>query len=126
MTFSVVLGRHSGYLRVDVAGQTSLQDFEGLVARMAAEVERLEDGRILLDLRQVQGRLSTSEQQVVGEMAATRLSRLHRLASIVPRGEITRNSERSAVRAGLQVRVFDSEPGALAWLLEGGDSAGQA
>lgn len=118
MGFTVAIARNSKYLRVEVAGPTSLRSFAALVAQIAAEVERFEDHRILLDLREVHGRLSTSEQQLVGELAATRFPLLYKLASIVPRGEITRNSERSAVRRGLQVRVFDSESGAVAWLLQ--------
>ena len=118
MTFTVAIARNSKYLRVDVAGPTSFRAFVALVAQIAAEIEQFEDNRILLDLRQVNGRLSTTEQQLVGELAPTRFPLLYKLASIVPEGEITRNSERSAVRHGLQVRVFQSEATALAWLLQ--------
>ena len=118
MPFNVTSKRLPGYVRYNVAGPASLKSFADLVLQVAAETERYEDDRVLLDLRKVENRMSTSEQQLIGEMAATRLPLLFKLASIVAKGEITRNSERAAVNKGLQVRVFDSEPSALAWLLE--------
>lgn len=118
MPFDVTVRRRPDYVRYNAAGPTSLKSFAELIVLMAAETGRYEDDRVLLDLRKVKGRLTTSEQQLIGEMAAARLPLLFKLASIVPVGEITRNSERAATGKGLQVRVFDSEPGALAWLLE--------
>ena len=59
------------------------------------------------------------EQQLVGEMVAARLPLLFKLASVVPVGEITRNSERAATEQGLEVKVFDDESAAMSWLLEG-------
>lgn len=118
MTLTVAIARNSNYLRVDVAGPASFAGFAALLAQIAAEVERFGDHRILFDLRQVQGRLSTNEQQLVGELAATRFPLLYKLASIVPQGEITRNSERSAVGLGLQLKVFHSEATAIDWLLQ--------
>lgn len=117
MPFDVTVERCSEYVRYNAAGRTSFKRFAGLVMLMAADIEQYEDDRVLLDLRQVEGRLSTEEQQTVGEIAATKLPLLFKLASIVPEGEITRNSERTALSKGLQMRVFDSEPGALSWLL---------
>jgi hypothetical protein len=71
-----------------------------------------------VDLRQVEGRLTTHEQQLVGELVASKLPLVNKLASIVHVGEVTHNSERAAVGAGVQLRVFDSKFAALAWLLE--------
>jgi hypothetical protein len=118
MPFDLIVQRRPEYVRYNAAGPTSLKSFAELVVFVAADIERYEDDRVLLDLRQVKGRLTTSEQQLIGEMAATRFPLLFKLASIVPQGEVTGNSERAAVSKGLQVRVFDSEPAALAWLLE--------
>jgi hypothetical protein len=41
-----------------------------------------------------------------------------RLASIVPADQITRTSEKVAVKQGLQLRVFTSMTEAIRWLLE--------
>lgn len=119
MPFDVTVQRSPGYARYAVSGRTSLSRFARLIAGIAEDVDQFEDDRVLVDLRSVSGRLSTSEQQMVGELIAAALPMVFKLASIVPAGEITRNSERAAVKAGLQVKVFDNEAGALAWLLEG-------
>jgi hypothetical protein len=86
---------------------------------MAADIEQYEDDRVLLDLRGVEGRLTTIEQQRIGQMVAAELPLLFKLASVVPSGEITRNSEHAAAKLGLEVKVFDDEAAALFWLLEG-------
>ena len=117
MPFDVTVKRHPEYVRFTAAGPTSLKNFAELLVKMAADIDRFEHDCALLDLRMVEGRLTTSEQQLVGEMAAVKLPLLFKLASVVPVGEITRNSERAAASKGLQVRVFDSEPAALDWLL---------
>ena len=119
MPFSVTIHRYPEYVRYNAAGRTSFKRFAGLLALMAADIDQFEDDRVMLDLRDVEGRLTTSEQQLLGELVAARLPLIFKLVSVVPRGEITRNSERTAKSNGLQVRVFDSETGALTWLLEG-------
>jgi len=117
MTFTITVKRNPGYVRYDVAGLASLKSFADLVVRVSAETEQFEDDRVLLDLRKIENKMSSSEQHLVGEMAAARLPLLFKLASIVRPGDITRNSERAAVSRGLQVQVFDAEPPALDWLL---------
>jgi hypothetical protein len=54
----------------------------------------------------------------IGEAAAKQLKHVERLASIVPADQITRTSEKVAVKQGLQLRVFTSMTEAIRWLLE--------
>jgi hypothetical protein len=119
MPFDVTVERFPDYVRYNAAGGSSYKRFAGLVMLMAADIETFQDDRVLVDLRRVEGRLTTEEQQMIGELVAERLPLLYRLASLVPEGEITRNSEREAVRLGFALRVFDSESAALGWLLDG-------
>jgi hypothetical protein len=119
MPFDVKIERYREYVRYSIAGRTSLKRFAKLFFGMATDIEQFEDDRALLDLRGVEGRLSRVEQQLIGEMVATRLPLLFKLASVVPIGEITRNSEHAASQLGLDVKVFDEEVAALLWLLEG-------
>jgi hypothetical protein len=119
MSFSVKVKRSPHYVRFVVAGNASLKNFADLFGVVGQQVEQYEDVKALFDLRRVVGRLTSSEQMLLGEIVALKLPLLFKLASLVPVGEITRNSERAALSKGLAVRVFDSEPEALAWLLEG-------
>ncbi|MFC5497335.1 STAS/SEC14 domain-containing protein [Caenimonas terrae] len=119
MPFEVTVDRHPDYVRYNVAGPTSLREFAELTLLVAGDVDRYEDDRVLIDLRRVEGRLTRQEQTLIGELGAGKLQLLFKLASIVPPGEITRNTEQAAVAVGLQMRVFDAEPEALAWLLDG-------
>jgi hypothetical protein len=119
MPFEVKVSRTAAYARYDVSGTTSLKRFARLIAGIADDVEQFEDVRVLVDLRQVDGRLLTSEQILVGDMAGRQAPMLYKLASLVPAGEFTGNSARAAERKGLELRVFISEAAALEWLLEG-------
>lgn len=119
MPFSVQVQRSAQYVRFAVRGNTSLKNFADLFGVVGAQVEKYEDVKALFDLRGVVGRLTSSEQLLLGEIVALKLPLLFKVASLVPVGEITRLSERAALSKGLVVRIFDSEPEALDWLLDG-------
>lgn len=119
MPFTLKVKRSPQYVRFSVTGKTSLKNFADLFGVVGGQVEKYEDLKALFDLRGVVGRLTTAEQLLLGEIVALKLPLLFKVASLVPVGEITRNSERAALSKGLVVRIFDSEPEALAWLLDG-------
>jgi hypothetical protein len=116
MELTLTCTRSHEYVRYAVEGQASLKNFAALLLVVAEDLGQYEDSYVLLDLRAVQGRLTSAEQALLGEMGATRLPFLAKLASLVPPQEITRNSERKAREKGLRVRVFVSETEAIAWL----------
>lgn len=118
MPFSVKVKRSPQYVRFVIAGDSSLKNFADLFGVVGGEVDKYEDVKVLFDLRRVVGRLTSSEQVLLGEIVALKLPLLFKVASLVPVGEITRNSERAALSKGLVARIFDSEPEAVAWLLD--------
>jgi hypothetical protein len=71
---------------------------------------------MLVDLRQVQGELTPTEQIFLGELVAQDLPHLERVASVVPPESITRNSETAARELGMKLRVFTSKDDAVGWL----------
>ena len=119
MPFEVTVTRLPEYVRYEAAGPTSLKNFVDLLSFAGAETELYEDLKVLFDLRGVEGRLTRSEQLLVGEVVAIKLPLSFKVASLVPVGEMTRNSERAALSKGVTVRIFDSESEALSWLLDG-------
>lgn len=74
--------------------------------------------RLLIDMRGVSKLHSFTDQFALGHAAARKLRHLQKLASLVPQGRTTRNSERAARGAGLDLRVFESQQEALTWLCE--------
>lgn len=117
MPFDVTVTRTTRFVRYDVAGPTSLKHFSELIIFMAADTAHFEDAVVLVDVTAVEGRLTFTEQLLVGEMGALKLPYVFKIASLVPPGEITRNTERAAAKKGMQGRAFDCEEEALAWLL---------
>lgn len=116
MTFTTQVTRHRGYVRVNVAGPASIRAFVELISTVGRETVYWSDRRVLVDLRQVEGALTPTEQVFLGELVAQDLSHIERMASVVPPAEITHNSERAAQQLGAQLQVFDSEAEATAWL----------
>lgn len=116
MAFTTRVVRLPAYVRVDVAGPTSIRDFVELISTVGQETVYWSDRRVLVDLRQVEGALTPTEQIFLGELVAQDLSHIERMASVVPPEQITYNSERAAQELGSQLRVFDDEAEAIAWI----------
>jgi hypothetical protein len=116
MSFNTRIVRFPGYVQVQVEGPNSIGDFVDLVTNVGQETVFWSDRRVLVDLRRVQGRPTTDEQIFLGELVAQSLGHLERIASIVPPEQITHNSERAAQQLGTQLRVFDNEQDAVAWI----------
>ena len=116
MAFTTRVTRFPDYVRVHVAGPTSIKDFVELISTVGQETVFWSDRKVLVDLREVEGVLSTTEQIFLGELVAQNLTHIERMASIVPAEQVTRNSERAAQQLGTQLRVFDREADAIAWI----------
>lgn len=106
--------RHS-VLRVH--GEPTLGQFMSFLQLIAVETSGWPARRLLVDLRGVRTLTSFTEHYAIGEESARQLRHLHRVASLVPADRITRASEKTAQRSGLNLVVFTHEAEALTWLL---------
>jgi hypothetical protein len=120
MAFSVVLTRFTQYVQLAVAGPATMKNFVELVDTMGQETVLWSDRRVLVDLREVEGELTSTEQVFLGELVAQDLPHLERVASVVPPDRITRNSETAARDLGMKLRVFTSKDDAVGWLTAAG------
>jgi hypothetical protein len=73
---------------------------------------------VLCDLRQVIGRLGFTDQFFIGDVVAQKLQHVEKLATLVASDPASYNSPKVASRLGLNIRTFDSEAEAIAWLQE--------
>lgn len=105
------------YSVVRVEGEPSLGQFLSFLQILGIETSGWPHRRVLFDLRGVRTLTSFTEHYAIGEEAARQFRHLHRLASVVPADRITRASEKTAQRSGLNLMVFTDEGAALAWLL---------
>ena len=105
------------YSVVRVEGEPSLGQFLSFLQLLGVETAGWAQRRVLFDLRGVRTLTSFTEHYAVGEEAARQFRHLHRLASVVPADRITRASEKTAQRSGLNLVVFTDEGAALVWLL---------
>lgn len=117
MSFTISTTRFPEYVQLTVSGTADLRNFVELVETAEQETVYWSDRRLLADLRNVEGRLTATEQIFLGELVAQNLPHLDRMASVVPENEITRNSEKAAQQLGMKLRVFTSRDEAVAWLL---------
>lgn len=116
MQFQVV--RATRFVRVEVKGPADVVAFVRGIHAVAADTLAQGDRLLLVNLLQVEESLDSTGHFVLGEQVARQLSHLSRLASVVPTARMTRTSEKVARAHGVQLRVFDAEPPALAWLLD--------
>jgi hypothetical protein len=116
MSFDLAIDRTAHFVRVTVTGRPSLGQLLSLVHLLGVESEDWQDEMVLVDLRGVLTPFDHAEQFRIGEEAALSLSHIERIASVVPPERVTRVSEKAAQRNGTNVRVFDDEEQAIAWL----------
>jgi hypothetical protein len=105
-----------GYSVVRVAGEPSLGQFLSFMHLIAVETARWKTRRVLFDLRGVLTLTTFTEHYAIGEESARQLGHLHRVASLVEPHRITRASEKTAQRSGMNLMVFTDEAEAIAWL----------
>ena len=118
MPFTITAERRPAHVRFHVSGPASLKNYFDLIDYAAKETQVGGDKRALVDLRGVVGRLSFTDQFFIGDVVSQKLTHLHRIATVVPEDPATYNSEKVANRKGINLRSFDSEELAVAWLLE--------
>lgn len=116
MSFDLAIDRTAQFVRVTVTGKPSLGQMLSLIHLLGVESETWLDDKVLVDLRGVLTPFDHAEQFRIGEEAAASLSHMERIASVVPTERVTRVSEKAARRNGTNVRVFDDETAAVAWL----------
>jgi hypothetical protein len=116
MDFDLAIDTMAHYIRVRITGGPSIGQLLSLIHLVGVESETWEQDKVLVDLREVVTPFSHPEQFRIGEEAAASLSHMRRIASVVPPERVTRVSEKAARRNGVNVRVFDDEQQAIAWL----------
>jgi hypothetical protein len=116
MDFDVAIDHGLHYVRVTIHGRVAIEELLAMIHLLGVESEAWPAPRILVDLRGVATPFTRPEQFHIGEAAAASLSHMDKIASLVPTERITRVGERAAQRDGANVRVFDDEPAAVAWL----------
>ena len=118
MSFDVTVRHQPRFVRVTIVGRPAFEELVTLIHLLGVESETWPQARALVDLRGVSTPFSHLQQHSIGVAAAASLSHMDRIASVVPPERLTRVSERAAQRDGTNVRVFDGEEAALAWLRE--------
>ena len=118
MAFDLSVARTPDCMRVTITGSPEIGELLSLIHTLGVESETWPLDRLLVDLRGIVTLFTQVEQFRVGEEAAASFSHMDCLASLVPPERVTRVSEKAARRSGANVRVFDDEQEALAWLRE--------
>lgn len=118
MPFQALPDRLPQYLHLRVSGPASLKNYFDLIDESAKRPQAEGVGRVLCDLRGVVGRLSFTDQFFIGDVVGQKLQHLEKIASLVASDPDSYNSPKVAKRMGLDLRSFDSEAQAVAWLLE--------
>ena len=112
--FTVEQREHYTVVRVD--GEPDLDSFIAFVQEVGMQSRDWGQRRLLVDLRSIRSLRAFTEHYAIGEAVGRHLGHLQRVASVVPGDRLTRASEKTAKRAGVNLTVFTSEGEAIAWL----------
>jgi hypothetical protein len=118
MSLSFKVEHLESYSVVRLEGEPSLGQFLSFLQLIAIETAGWPSKRALFDLRGVRTLTTFTEHYAIGEEAARQLGHLHRIASVVDPDRITRASEKTARRSGVNLTVFTDEAEAIAWLTD--------
>lgn len=114
--FDLSVKRRDGYMRVVLSGAPSVGHILSLLHVLGVESEAWPHPRFVMDVLGVSTPLTTQDEFEIGLQMSTSLRHLDRVAILVRSERVTRVSERAAVRNGVEVRVFDLESEAVAWM----------
>ena len=117
MNFDVLIDQKPRYVRIALTGSPSIGQMLSMIHLLGVESETWKQNATLVDLRGVSTEYTQQEQFRIGEEAASSLSHMDRIASVVPPARITRISERAARRNGIDLCVFSDEKQVVEWLL---------
>ena len=116
MSLSFDVEHREGYSVVRMKGEPSLGQFLSLIQIIGVETSAWTARRVLFDLRGIRTLTSFTDHYAIGEETARQLRHLHRIASVVDVDMITRASEKTARRSGINLTVFTDEAEAVSWL----------
>lgn len=116
MNFDVAIDAVKHFMRVTVTGEPAIDELLSLIHLLGVESDNWPEKKVLVDLRGVRTQYTKAEQHRMGEEAAASLHHMARVASLVPPERVTRVSEKAARRSAINLRVFDDEALAVAWL----------
>jgi hypothetical protein len=108
--------QRASFMVVRADGEPDLAEFLAFVEDVPLASRQWPLQRLLVDLRGIRTLTSFTEHYAVGEAVGRSMGHMRRIASLVPADRITRASEKTAQRAGVNMAVFTSEAEAVAWL----------
>ena len=123
----------SGFLKVDVSGEFSLEDAKQAFREMLGAVTQYKAKKILFDGRNVKGEPKELERFYYGEFAARETRKIVVEHKIVPRfayvlheplRDPARLGETVAMNRGMVIKVFENPEDATEWLNGRADSQG--
>ncbi|MGH7459747.1 MAG: hypothetical protein ACREMA_01805 [Longimicrobiales bacterium] len=127
MEIAITTSHQAGYLLATAQGRFALEPAKRHFLALLEVIVRENAERVLVDAREVTGKLRVLERFLYGEFAAHAVARLTELVAIRPPKfayvaahpilDPGRLGENVARERGMNVRAFDSMEEALDWLL---------
>jgi hypothetical protein len=117
MSLEVQIDAGGGYLTVKAIGQYSRTDLAQLLDRAQEEVEKGGMGKVLLDVSEVAGVVSTFDMLELGGRLARTWKHSIRIAVVSRNGGLDRFFENVAHNRGMLLAVFPDQAPAVQWLM---------
>src|SRR6187431_2394866 len=104
-SFDVHIKRTPAYVRVELKGQPTLDQFVSMLHLLGIESDGWDGQPVLFDLRGVRTHFKPGEHAQIGKEVAASMIHVPRVASVVRPHRMTRTGEKMARRDGLDVRM---------------------
>ena len=114
--YEIATERVGGCVLARVSGKLHIDQFLSTLHILGIESEDWPEEVMLIDLTTLHATFPREDLLRIGQEIAASFVHMHRLALLVLPHRVTRISERSARRTGMDLRVFDSEAKAFEWL----------
>ena len=114
--YEISTRRSVARITIAIGGSPTLEQLISTLLVCSVENGALAHEAMLIDLRMLESVYTRTDLLLVGHEIACSFAHLSQLALLVLPHRVTRISERAARRAGMNMRVFDNEQMADAWL----------
>ena len=116
INFEEVITIDPDFLRVTTIGKYVFDDLFDFLGRVRSEADEARRNRVLIDCRQIDGKMTEAERFQGGQKIAEIFGNRVKLAILMPPGNVSKLGELTAVNRGARVLVTDYETEALDWL----------
>jgi hypothetical protein len=106
------------FVRMTASGKYLFEELFEFITLLKREADRVRKSRALIDCRQFEGSMTEAERFAGGQYIAEVFGPHLKAVLLMPKGQVTKLGELTAVNRGAQLLVTECETEAVSWLIK--------